>query len=120
MPPPPEKRGFRLYREVLKDPKHVIAPMVDASELAWRMLGRKYGSHLCYTPMWHSAVFVRDEKYRKNIVNQINQIQLDKDFNPILYNNCKKSSPSYLLNYYTHLLLGIFFLSVNKIEKMTN
>ena len=40
MPPPPEKRGFRLYREVLKDPKHVVAPMVDASELAWRMLGR--------------------------------------------------------------------------------
>ena len=39
MPPPPEKRGFRLYREVLKDPKHVVAPMVDASELAWRMLG---------------------------------------------------------------------------------
>ena len=68
MPPPPEKRGFRLYREVLKDPKHVIAPMVDASELAWRMLGRNYGSHLCYTPMWHSAVFVRDEKYRKNAV----------------------------------------------------
>ena len=66
MPPPPEKRGFRLYREVLKDPKHVVAPMVDASELAWRMLARQYGSHLCYTPMWHSAVFVRDEKYRKN------------------------------------------------------
>ena len=42
MPPPPEKRGFRLYREVLKDPKHVVAPMVDASELAWRMLGSKY------------------------------------------------------------------------------
>ena len=66
MPPPEEKRGFRLYREVLNDPKFVVAPMVDASELAWRMLARRYGAQLCYTPMWHSAVFVRDEKYRKN------------------------------------------------------
>jgi len=66
MPPPEEKRGFRLYKEILQDPKHVVAPMVDASELAWRMLARNYGAHLCYTPMWHSAVFARDEKYRKN------------------------------------------------------
>jgi len=82
MPPPPEKRGFRLYREVLKDPKHVIAPMVDASELAWRMLGRKYGSHLCYTPMWHSAVFVRDEKYRKNA------LQTCPDDRPLIVQFC--------------------------------
>ena len=66
MPPPKNKQGVRFYQDVLGNPKYIIAPMVDASELAWRMLGRKYNAQLCYTPMWHSAVFVRDEKYRKN------------------------------------------------------
>ena len=34
-----------FYRDVLGSPQLVVAPMVDASELAWRMLS-KFFSHV--------------------------------------------------------------------------
>ena len=46
-------------------PKHVTAPMVDLSELAFRMMTRSYGADLCYTPMLHSKNFADSQQYRK-------------------------------------------------------
>lgn len=63
----PKASGMQLYREVLGSPKYVVAPMVDQSELAWRILSRLYGAELCYTPMIHSRLFSdhTNTRYRK-------------------------------------------------------
>lgn len=59
------KDGYKFWQEKLNGAKFVLAPMVEQSELPWRMLSRKYCAQLCYTPMMHAAVFVRDQTYRQ-------------------------------------------------------
>jgi tRNA-dihydrouridine synthase 1 len=63
--PTPKLQGRALY-ESMGSPKTVVAPMVDQSELAWRILSRSNGANLCYTPMFHARLFGTEEKYRND------------------------------------------------------
>ncbi|EKG12059.1 Carboxylesterase type B [Macrophomina phaseolina MS6] len=61
----------RAFYESLGSPKLVLAPMVEASEFAWRMLSRSFmpddqkNDLLAYTPMFHSRLFHEKPPYRK-------------------------------------------------------
>lgn len=58
--------GRDLFNHINK-PTKIVAPMVDQSELAWRILSRRYGATLAYTPMFHAKLFATSEKYRRDM-----------------------------------------------------
>ena len=59
-------QGRQLFEKIGK-PTKIVAPMVDQSELAWRILSRKYGATLAYTPMFHAKLFATSDKYRNDM-----------------------------------------------------
>lgn len=58
-----KKRNISVLN-IMNHLQHILAPMVGASELAFRLLCRRYGATLAYTPMISSDRFAVDAKYR--------------------------------------------------------
>jgi tRNA-dihydrouridine synthase 1 len=57
--PPPE--GIHI-------PAYVCAPMVDQSDLPFRLQCRRYNVNLCYTPMIHAQLFQKSPRYRETFM----------------------------------------------------
>ncbi len=57
-------RARDFFATKLGSPRLVLAPMVNQSELAFRLLARRRGFTLCYTPMLHSRRFATEQHYR--------------------------------------------------------
>ncbi|KAK4165318.1 dihydrouridine synthase-domain-containing protein [Cladorrhinum sp. PSN259] len=69
-PTPRKKLHGRAFYESIGSPKYILAPMVDQSEFAWRMLSRSFMPEserraiLAYTPMFHARLYSETHKYR--------------------------------------------------------
>ncbi len=50
-------KGWDFFRS-LGSPRYILSPMVGQSELAFRILCRRHGVQLAYTPMFISSLFV--------------------------------------------------------------
>lgn len=58
--------GYNFYTQ-LGSPRYICAPMVDQSDLAFRMQVRKHGCQLCWTPMYHSRMMVENKGYKNKV-----------------------------------------------------
>ncbi|KAL2871817.1 tRNA-dihydrouridine synthase family protein [Aspergillus lucknowensis] len=68
--PKTKKLHGREFYKSIGSPKYIIAPMVDRSEFAWRMLTRSFTSPedstpvLAYSPMLHARLYHENAHYR--------------------------------------------------------
>lgn len=74
-------KAWKWFR-AMGSPKMVLAPMVDQSELPFRMMSRKYGAELCFTPMLHSLIWQKSQVYRKE------QFQTCPEDKPLIAQMC--------------------------------
>ena len=63
-----EAKGYRLF-EKLGRPRFVSAPMVDQSDLAFRLMVKQNGGDLAYTQMLHARNFCRDKTYQRDCID---------------------------------------------------
>ena len=58
MPHMTTEERWRWWHDTLGSPRYIMAPMVLQSALAFRLLARRHGCDLCYSPMLPAAAFL--------------------------------------------------------------
>jgi len=66
-----DNEAYAWYKGTMKSPRFIMAPMVDQSELAFRVLVKKNGCDLAFTQMHHAYNFMNDPKYRATCIDWV-------------------------------------------------
>jgi hypothetical protein len=92
IPSLPLVRSLPSFKKSIPDSvlKYIVAPMVGASELAFRLLCRRYGATLAYTPMMNSERFAFDEAYRQE------EFQTVPEDRPVVAHFCANNPETFL------------------------
>jgi membrane-associated HD superfamily phosphohydrolase len=61
-----------IFYNSIGSPKLIVAPMVDQSELPYRMMTRKYGANLVFTQMFNANSFISSKGIIITIIFIIN------------------------------------------------
>ena len=62
------------FWESIGSPKYALAPMVDHSDLPFRLLCRKYKTELTYTQMYNVNSLTTEDVFEKTIIKEINEL----------------------------------------------
>lgn len=90
----PYYESLHAKYEILKNKALVLAPMVDQSDLPFRLLCRNYGTNLCFTPMIHAKMFQEKQGYRKKFWSFVNGTPPED--RPLIVQLCGSDVPSLL------------------------
>lgn len=89
------KNNLLEHLNNIKKPWKFLAPMVDNSDHAYRILARRHGAGLCYTEMVNSKVFVKcncsptqNQWYTTDIIDRPLVIQICGDNPEIMLETC--------------------------------
>lgn len=88
-------------------PKYWVAPMVDQSELAFRLLCKRNGTEGAYTPMIHARMFLTDPCYRAEVFTTLigrskdaptneNRTRVEAEDRPLLAQFCANDKSIWL------------------------
>ncbi|KAJ6221911.1 hypothetical protein RDWZM_000456 [Blomia tropicalis] len=80
-----------FWRDILQSSRYILAPMVDQSELAFRLYVRQHGVQCTYSPMFNAGLFVKDHKYRRECLQVLPE--LDK---PMIIQFCANKPETFL------------------------